>query len=98
TIGAAVFIGLVVVVLLFSSGLPLLAVLGLSLFCGGSLGNLLNRATYEGTVVDFINVGWGRLSPFIFNVADVAIVLGTGLFLLGMAAWCGRTIFGKRSR
>lgn len=57
-------------------GQPLLAVaLGLQL--GGALGNLYDRLLH-GTVIDFIN--FYRVWPFIFNVADAAIVVGGCLF------------------
>jgi signal peptidase II len=52
--------------------------LALGLQLGGALGNLLDRLRL-GHVTDFINMG--SLWPFIFNVADAAIV--TGVILLG---------------
>jgi signal peptidase II len=57
-------------------GQSLLAVaLGLQL--GGALGNLYDRLLH-GTVVDFID--FYRIWPFIFNLADAAIVVGGCLF------------------
>ncbi len=57
-------------------GQPMLAVaLGLQL--GGALGNLYDRLL-RGMVVDFID--FYRVWPFIFNVADAAIVVGGCLF------------------
>jgi signal peptidase II len=50
---------------------------GLVLTIGGALGNLVDRIA-RGYVVDFIHVkGWP-----VFNVADIAIVVGIGLILL----------------
>lgn len=46
---------------------------------GGALGNLLDRARL-GYVVDLFSVG--RFP--VFNVADAALVLGAGLFALGL--------------
>jgi signal peptidase II len=44
---------------------------------GGALGNMVDRIV-RGYVVDFIHVkGWP-----IFNVADIAVVVGVGLMLL----------------
>ncbi len=58
-----------------SAAWPALAVaLGLQL--GGALGNLWDRIVY-GRVVDFINI---HLWPYIFNVADSAIVIGGIVF------------------
>jgi signal peptidase II len=36
----------------------------------------------EGRVVDFLNLGIGSLRTGIFNVADVAIMIGAGLLIL----------------
>ena len=46
---------------------------------GGALGNLIDHVAH-GTVVDFVPVG---LLP-IFNIADVAIILGIGFMVLSM--------------
>ena len=51
--------------------------LGLAIIAGGALGNLLDRARL-GYVIDFLDF---RVWP-VFNLADVAIVVGTGLILL----------------
>lgn len=60
---------------------------GLALGCivGGALGNAWDRYAY-GAVADFFHLyvdteRWGRLSWYIFNIADVAIVAGVGLLL-----------------
>ncbi|MCU4179143.1 signal peptidase II [Bosea sp. BH3] len=50
-------------------------VLSLALIIGGALGNGLDRAVY-GAVVDFVHLHWGDFSWYIFNIADVAIVVG----------------------
>ena len=57
------------------------ALLGVALFVAGGASNLLDRITY-GTVIDFMNVGIGPLRTGIFNVADVAIMLGAGILVL----------------
>jgi signal peptidase II len=56
--------------------------LGGSLVVGGGLGNLIDRLLYNGAVIDFMNMGVGRLRTGVFNVADVAIMVGVGLLLL----------------
>jgi signal peptidase II len=53
------------------------------LFAGG-VGNLIDRVTSGGSVVDFINLGIGLVRAGIFNVADVAITVGA-LILLSAA-------------
>jgi signal peptidase II len=51
--------------------------LALSLELGGALGNLIDRLRF-GYVVDFLDF---RIWP-VFNVADMAIVIGVGLIFL----------------
>jgi len=58
--------------------------IGLSLIAGGSIGNLIDRFLNGGAVVDFMNVGIGRLRSGIFNVADVAILIGVLVLILFM--------------
>jgi signal peptidase II len=54
------------------TGWPLV---GLSLVWAGGASNWVDRIA-RGAVVDFLNVGFGALRTGIFNVADVAIMLG----------------------
>ena len=51
-------------------------ILALTLILAGGIGNLIDRFTNDGYVVDFINLGIGSLRTGIFNVADIAITLG----------------------
>lgn len=57
------------------------AVVGASLILGGGLGNLIDRVLHGGGVVDFVSIGWSGLRTGIFNVADVAIVVGVAVVL-----------------
>ena len=57
------------------------ALLGVALFVAGGASNLLDRITY-GMVIDFMSVGIGSLRTGIFNVADMAIMLGAGMLVL----------------
>jgi signal peptidase II len=57
------------------------ALAGASLVFAGGVSNLLDRMI-RGSVVDFLSVGWGPLRTGIFNVADVAILLGGVLIVL----------------
>ncbi|MFN3889332.1 MAG: signal peptidase II [Beijerinckiaceae bacterium] len=59
--------------------------LALGFIVGGALGNAWDRYAY-GAVADFFHLyldteRWGRLSWYIFNIADVAIVAGVALLL-----------------
>jgi signal peptidase II len=62
---------------------PWPALLGVALFAAGGASNLLDRILY-GSVIDFMNVGIGPLRTGIFNVADMAVMLGALIVL-----WAG---------
>jgi len=59
-----------------------LARIGAVLYVAGGASNLVDRIA-RGSVVDFMNVGIGSLRTGIFNVADVALMAGIVLILLG---------------
>ena len=59
----------------------ILSKLGISFIIGGALGNVLDRFTY-GAVVDFISLHARGFSWYIFNIADMFIVLGVILFII----------------
>lgn len=58
------------------------SVLAIAFIVGGAMGNLVDRIRL-GAVVDFIDVYVQTLHWPAFNVADSAICIGVGLFLLG---------------
>jgi signal peptidase II len=60
---------------------PRPALFGVALFVAGGASNLLDRITY-GKVIDFMNVGLGPLRTGIFNVADMAIMLGAAIVVV----------------
>ncbi|WP_295757161.1 signal peptidase II [Undibacterium sp.] len=54
----------------------------LSLIMGGALGNVIDRLLY-GHVIDFLDFHYKELYHFpAFNIADSAICIGAGLFIL----------------
>ena len=55
--------------------------LGVALFLAGGASNWVDRIV-RGSVVDFLNVGVGPVRTGVFNVADVAIMVGTAVFVL----------------
>ena len=59
----------------------ILSKLSISFIIGGALGNVLDRFKY-GAVVDFISLHAKGFSWYIFNIADMFIVLGVILFIL----------------
>jgi signal peptidase II len=57
-----------------------------TLVIAGGIGNLIDRVLREGgRVVDFMMVGVGPVKTGIFNVADVAVMVGVGLLFLAGA-------------
>lgn len=60
-------------------------IVGLSLILGGGISNLIDRIVNDGLVVDFLNLGIANLRTGIFNLADVAVFAGVGLFWLAYA-------------
>ncbi len=82
-IGLVVFALAVVIGLglwLAKAGNKLLAI-SIGLIIGGALGNVLDRLIY-GAVADFFSFHAFGFYWYIFNVADVCIVVGVGLILL----------------
>ncbi len=55
--------------------------LALALIAGGAAGNLVDRIRF-GSVIDFLDLYVGRYHWPAFNVADSAICIGAGLFLI----------------
>lgn len=84
-VGVSILAVLMILVILW--GVPRekqILVWGLSLVCGGAIGNLIDRAT-EGWVVDFIVWKWTDEYRWpTFNFADVFIVVGVALMLIDM--------------
>ena len=62
--------------------LPLdrVAAVGLCLLFAGGLSNLTDRLLH-GRVIDFLNIGVGPLRTGIFNIADVAVMLGAAVLI-----------------
>lgn len=58
-----------------------LLALGISCVLGGAVGNLIDRMGY-GFVVDFIDVYYNYHHFATFNLADSAICIGAGIFIL----------------
>lgn len=65
-----------------------LVIVAFALFLGGGVGNLIDRMTNDGHVIDFMNLGIGNLRTGIFNVADMALM--TGVFLIGLYSFQSR--------
>ena len=57
-----------------------LIAVALGLLIGGALGNAIDRVAY-GAVADFVLLYWIPFFPYVFNIADSAIVAGVALLL-----------------
>ena len=73
------------------------AELGLVLLVAGGASNWIDRV-FRGSVVDFLNMGIGPVRTGVFNVADVAIMLGAGLFVLREFGWSHKGVSRFRGR
>jgi signal peptidase II len=58
--------------------------IGLALFVAGGVSNWIDRVV-RGSVVDFLNVGIGPIRTGVFNVADMAIMLGAVIVVFGFS-------------
>lgn len=89
-----VFVGLVLagllIHLLVSSKHSLLTLTGLTLTFSGGLSNFYDRSVNNGAVIDFLNVGIGSIRTGIFNIADMAIMLGIALIVYASFKGSGR--------
>ncbi|MCC6455951.1 MAG: signal peptidase II [Caldilineaceae bacterium] len=79
---AVVLSGILLFALRESLNAPATVLVALALFLGGGLGNLIDRLTNDGRVIDFMHIGIGNLRTGIFNVADMALMTGVALLLL----------------
>lgn len=81
-LGLAVVISIALVVMLFKNqAVQKLQNSAYALIIGGAIGNAIDRA-YRGYVVDFFDFYWDIYHYPVFNVADIAIVIGAGLLIL----------------
>jgi len=81
-----VLVGMLLFILLlytlFDRSLDGAQTIALSLMTGGGMGNLIDRIMRDGTVIDFLSVGFGDIRTAVFNVADIAVFAGVILMVL----------------
>ena len=70
--------------LISNKNIPRLIVLGLAFVIGGGTGNLYDRIRY-GSVTDFLHIDFGLFQTGVFNMADVSIMIGMFMILLGLS-------------
>lgn len=76
TVGIGAIVFGILGYLLFVPALPHVTTVALSLIAGGGLSNLIDRIAHGGHVIDFLNIGLDGVRTGIFNIADVAIMVG----------------------
>ncbi len=89
TVASGGMLVLVAIYVVSSDELPQDAIVALAFVLGGGVGNLIDRITREGRVVDFLNFGIGNLRTGILNVADIFITFGA-LYVMWAALRSGR--------
>jgi signal peptidase II len=77
-----VFLGLIAALVVAKRPAGRAQHLAIVLLLAGGIGNLIDRLFHDGLVTDFLNVGVGPLRTGIFNVADMAIMVGFGILVL----------------
>jgi signal peptidase II len=82
TVGGAVLVGATLLYAILAANPDWFQLVALSLVGGGGISNLIDRVLYQGRVTDFLNMGVGSIRTGIFNVADVALMVGVALFVL----------------
>lgn len=78
-----VFLTALLIYVLIGKDIDRISLISLTLVLAGGFSNFIDRAMNNGGVVDFINMGIGTLRTGIFNIADVYIMIGAGLMILG---------------
>ncbi len=73
---SSVFLVIFTVFTLYDKSITLPMLVASAMIIGGGVGNIIDRALRDGAVIDFVNVGIGRLRTGIFNVADMAVLFG----------------------
>jgi signal peptidase II len=73
---AIIVITAFILFLLYLQRLDAIRMVALLLLLTGSLGNLVDRISHNGRVIDFVVLGVGCIHTGIFNFADVMITIG----------------------
>jgi len=73
-----------------------LAFAGLALIVAGGMSNFIDRIARDGLVTDFIMLRFGPFHTGIFNMADLAVMIGMGL--LAFALWKQRRSTAAKSQ
>ncbi|HOK08090.1 MAG TPA: signal peptidase II [Candidatus Hydrogenedens sp.] len=95
TVMNTVVLAILLFLIFYKQNLPHITMISFSLIISGGVGNIIDRIFRDGRVIDFMNIGIGfgswSLRTGIFNVADLAIVFGLILLLIGEFTSLGNT-------
>ncbi|MDZ4861552.1 MAG: signal peptidase II [Candidatus Hydrogenedentes bacterium] len=70
------------------TALQITDVVAVALLLSGGIGNMIDRITRDGHVIDFMVIEiWGPLRTGVFNVADVAVMAGVFLLFGARLIW-----------
>jgi len=89
TVASAAMVLWVLAYALRTDDLPRDGIVAMALVAGGGIGNLIDRTSRGGKVVDFLNFGLGHLRTGILNIADIAIFFGA-LYVMWVAVQASR--------
>lgn len=79
----ALLLAWAIIFILTRQNLSVKAFVGIGFIIGGGIGNLYDRVVH-GSVTDFLHIDFGVFQTGIFNMADVSIMVGIGVVLLGL--------------
>ena len=85
-----VFLAAAIVFILLKP-LHYMTVVAISLVIGGGISNLIDRLIHSGSVIDFMLLKIGSLESGIFNIADIAIILGICILSVSFISSKGTT-------
>jgi signal peptidase II len=83
TLGGTLFLAGTAFWALRSRRISPVQIIGAALICGGGLANVIDRVARDGYVTDFLNVGVGPIRTGIFNVADMTLMVGAAMLIVG---------------
>lgn len=81
-LGVGAFLLFGFIYLATSSRFNAVSLVALSMILAGGASNLYDRVANDGAVIDFLNIGLGSFRTGVFNVADIAIMLGALMFVM----------------
>lgn len=82
-LGGALLVAVVLIWAIRSRRTTAPQLVAVALLASGGVGNIIDRLTESGRVTDFLNIGIGGVRTGIFNVADLCLMIGLAMLILG---------------